>query len=88
MRFFADFDITETEQISVVSISEISVDAEHSMEMKDRPGVVVKRLMSDCDVWSLAKEHFTTEEEIKLANGIFDETELQAGRLVLIPQKR
>lgn len=88
VRFFADFDITETEQISVVSISEISVDAEHSMEMKDRPGVVVKRLMSDCDVWSLAKEHFTTEEEIKLANGIFDETELQAGRLVLIPQKR
>ena len=88
VRFFADFDITETEEISVVSISGISVDTENPRELRDRPGVVVKRLMTDCDVWTLAKEHLTTEEEIKLANGISDETALHAGRMVLIPQKR
>ena len=88
VRFFVDFDITETEKINLVSISGICVDTERPVETRDRPRIIVKRLVYPCDVWSLAKEHLTTAEEIKLANGISDEIRLDEGRLVLIPQKR
>ena len=88
IRFFADFDIEETEETDLVSISGMSVDAEQPINVKERPGVVVKRIIEPCDIWTLAKEHLTTVEEIKAANGISDETELRRGKMILIPQKR
>ncbi|MBR5543613.1 MAG: DUF3794 domain-containing protein [Oscillospiraceae bacterium] len=86
VRFFTDFDITETNEITVAAMSTITVEDE---EQKAKGfGVTVMRLDRDCDIWSLAKENMSTIEEIKLANGITDEKMLGAGRMVLVPGKR
>ncbi|MBQ9985176.1 MAG: DUF3794 domain-containing protein [Oscillospiraceae bacterium] len=88
VRFFTDFDITETEEIAVPAILSIEADPERERRDRDTPSVIVKRLDSDCDIWSLAKEYATTVEEIKLANDITEDITLSCGRMVLIPRKR
>ena len=88
VRFFTDFEITETEEIDVPVISEIFADAETVRETDSTPSVIVKRLARECDIWSLAKEYRTTVGEIKLANDITDDVTLSRGRMVIIPKKR
>lgn len=88
VRFFTDFDITETEEITVPAIAAISADTENVRSVENAPSVIVKRLPSDCDIWTLAKEYSTTVEEIKLANDITEDIRLTAGRMVLVPKKR
>ena len=86
VRFFTDFEIIETEAEVVETISAISVDEEENRS-GNLPSLKVKRLERDYDIWNLAKENLTTVEEIKLANGITDESSLCRGRIVLIPRK-
>ncbi|MBQ4545085.1 MAG: DUF3794 domain-containing protein [Oscillospiraceae bacterium] len=88
VRFFTDFDITETEEISVPAILQIDADTENVRSSSDSPSITVKRLEKERDIWSLAKEYATTVEEIKLANNISDEACLTVGRMVLIPKAR
>ncbi len=88
VRFFTDFDITETEEIAVPAIAEIEADTEKTRCGENTPSVTVKRLTRDCDIWSLAKEYATTVEEIKIANDISDDILLTEGRMVLVPTKR
>ncbi len=88
VRFFTDFEMTETEEITVPVIAEISADPENLRDTDKAPSVIVKRMTRDCDIWSLAKEYCTTVEEIKLANDIADDITLSCGRMVLIPKKR
>ncbi len=88
VRFFTDFDITETESQAVSAISEISVDTENLRQGERIPGVTVKRASRECDVWSLAKEHGATVEEICIANNISDSEYIAEGRMILIPKHR
>jgi len=88
VRFFTDFDITETEEISVPVIATVNADTDNIRDVINAPSVVVKRLSCTVDIWSLAKEYCTTVEEIKLANDLVDDSPLSAGRMVLIPKKR
>ncbi len=88
VRFFTDFEMTETEEITVPVISEIFVDTENVRDADSAPSVIVKRLARECDIWSLAKEYRTTVGEIKLANAITDDVTLSCGRMVIIPKKR
>ncbi|MBQ8004283.1 MAG: DUF3794 domain-containing protein [Oscillospiraceae bacterium] len=88
VRFFTDFDMTETEEITVPVISMVSADAENRRDTGNTPSVIVKRLTHESDIWSLAKEYCTTVGEIKLANDIVDDVTLSPGRMVLIPKKR
>ena len=86
VRFFTDFEISDTEDAIIETVSALSVD-EASRKNENIPSLTVKRLDRDFDMWSLAKENSTTVEEIKLANGINDESALCKGRIVLIPRK-
>lgn len=88
VRFFTDFEITETEEVTIPVISEIFLDTEAVKSTGREPSVVVKRLARECDIWSLAKEYKTTVGEIKLANDITDDITLSCGRMVIIPKKR
>ncbi len=88
VRFFTDFEMTETEEIAVPVISEIFIDTENVQSAGNEPSVVVKRLSRESDIWSLAKEYRTTVGEIKLANDITDDVILSCGRMVIIPKKR
>ena len=87
VRFFTDFDVTETNDIAVPVIAEAEFG--ESEENKAQSFTVsVVRLSDECDLWTLAKEHMSTVDEIKLANNITDDSELKKGRMVLIPRKR
>ncbi len=88
IRFFTDFEITETECVKMFAINEISIDAEIEKKEGTVPDIIVKKLSENCDIWTLAKEHTTTVEEIKLANDIAEDEKLIAGRMVLIPIKK
>ena len=88
VRFFTDFDITETEEESIMAVCEISIDAEKSFRSEKRSGITVKRVSDSCDVWSLAKEYATTVSEICVANGISESEKLSQGRMILIPTRR
>lgn len=86
VRFFTDFDVTETNDITVpviseAELSEVPENKAHSFT------VSVVRLSDEYDLWSLAKEHTSTVEEIKLANNITEDTELKKGRMVLVPKR-
>ncbi len=85
-RFFVDFDITETEILAVSAIAEISADTEKLRYGDKCPSVTVKRVERECDVWSLAKEHATSVEEICVANNISDTERIPQGRMILIPR--
>ncbi len=86
VRFFTDFEISEIEDEIIETVSMLALD-EDEQKAKRLPSLTVKRLERDFDIWSLAKENSTTVEEIKLANGINDESSLCKGRIVLIPRK-
>ena len=86
VRFFVDFELSETENEIIETVSALSVIDERSKDEKI-PSLTVRRLEKDCDIWTLAKENRTTVEEIKLANGITDESSLCKGRIVLLPRK-
>ncbi|MBR3848570.1 MAG: DUF3794 domain-containing protein [Oscillospiraceae bacterium] len=88
VRFFTDFAITETEVMTVSAISEISADTESLRHGEKAPGVTVKRVERECDVWSLAKEHGASVEEICIANNISDSDYIAEGRMILIPKHR
>ncbi len=86
VRFFTDFDITETNDIAVPVISEAEL-SEIPEKKANSFTVSVVRLSDEYDLWSLAKEHRSTVEEIKLANNIAEDSELKKGRMVLIPKR-
>ena len=86
VRFFVDFDVTETENVPVFTIAEISADKEKVRLGERRPSVVIKRVERECDVWNLAKEHATSVEEICVANNISDSERVSVGRMILIPR--
>ncbi len=86
VRFFTDFDITETEEENVLCITSMAVDTEKSRNADKRCGVTVKRIDAGCDAWSLAKEYGATVEEICLVNGLSCGERLQEGRMVIIPK--
>ncbi len=88
VRFFTDFDITETEEESVSGVCEMSVDTEKSRRGEKRPGITVKRVTDSCDAWALAKEYAAEVSEICVANGISDNDKISQGRMVLIPTRR
>ena len=88
VRFFTDFDITETEVVAVSAISEIFADTENLRQGERAPGITVKRAERECDIWSLAKEHGATVEEICIANNISDSDYITEGRMILIPKHR
>ncbi len=88
VRFFADFDIVETEVGSASVVSAMSVDAEKSGDGRRTSSITIKRMPRECDVWSVAKEHSTTVGEIAVANGIPEEGCIPRGRMLLIPKHR
>ncbi len=88
VRFFTDYDITETSSEHVPAISAIELDENTERDASAVPGVTIKRLEHETDMWELAKQYRTTVEEIMLANRVDREALLEAGRMVLIPKKR
>ncbi len=88
VRFFVDFGITEVESQNAAIVSAMEVDTEKFTDRKARASITVKRINKGCDVWSLAKEHGTTIEEIASANGISEEGYIPCGKMLIIPKRR
>lgn len=86
VRFFVDFDVTETEVMAVLAIAEISADTDKLRHGDKCPSVTVKRAERECDIWSLAKEHATSVQEICIANNISETERIPQGRMILIPR--
>jgi len=88
VRFFIDFAICETEIESVSAITEITAAAEGEEGALRKSCISVIRLARECDVWSLAKEHRVTVEDICAANELSASEKIASGRMVLIPTHR
>ena len=51
---------------------------------EERPGVILRRVETQCDVWDIAKEARTAIQGIVAANGLQD-TQVEPGTMLLIP---
>ncbi len=69
-------------------IKSISCDENTMMDFSINPSVVLKRLYGGESLWLLAKTYNSTTKLISEANLLENETELYAGRILIIPKKR
>ncbi len=88
VRFFADYDICETEEERVSAVLGINVDEENKRNAENTASISVMRLERDTELWELAKKYATTVEEICEANEISDSRSAPAGRMILVPKSR
>ena len=87
VRFFMDFEVTETENEKTSLVCKVET-SEETGDKTRTPSICVMRVSEKCDIWSVAKKHRTRAKEICLANGIENEEYVDKGRVLLIPKCR
>ena len=87
LRFTLDFSATtgQRSQKLCVSDARLEPDAEEGGPV---PSLTLRRFPSGHKLWDIAKIHRATVEDILKANNLEQESDLQAGRLLLIPRGR
>lgn len=88
VRFFADYDICETETEKVCAVLGVTVDEDKERSAENTASISVMRLTKDTELWELAKKYTTTVEEISEANELSDAVSVAAGKMILIPKSR
>ncbi len=87
-RFSMLFDFTTRSTQRVSTVFGVRVNNAVAKEAADRPSVVLRQLQPDDTLWSIAKRHNTTVEDLLTANGLDDTQVPEAGHMLLIPRKR
>ena len=88
LRVPVDFNITETTQRQVRSMTGLSYDETSPIDTSKAPSLVVYRVSNGDSLWRLAKRHNSTSRLILNANGLEKEENVNAGQLLIIPKKR
>lgn len=87
-RFATQFDCTALESRRVMAVYGVKVDTGSAKSASGAPSVVLRRTQPGDTLWTIAKRHNTTTDDLIVANGIEDAEETLAGRMLLIPRKR
>lgn len=88
VRFFMDFDITETENEKCTVVCKIEAEDECTETKAKAPSICVMKISERSAVWDIAKEHFTSVSEICYANGMENTEYIEKGKTILIPKCR
>lgn len=87
-RFTMLLDYLTKSTQQAVTVFGVRVNSIIEKESADRPSVVLRKLQTDDTLWSIAKRHNTTVEELLSANGLDAAQPPSAGHMLLIPKRR
>ena len=88
IRFFADYEITETISENVISVAGVSLNPDEIKDTSSTPSVIIKYISAEQPLWEIAKHYNTTMDEIAAANDLENEVVVPTGSMLLIPKKR
>ena len=88
VRIPVEFDIRVWSREAIKGVVEISLNEEETVDLSDRPSVVVCRAREGESVWRLAKKYCSSSELITEANALGDGAVLKESRIIIIPKKR
>jgi hypothetical protein len=86
LRFSVDFSSLTTKPARLTVVGR--VEEEEARERMQHPSVVLRRCQPGEGLWEIAKQYFTTINELCLANDLDDCEAIPDGKLLLIPKKR
>lgn|GEM_PF-376242 len=87
LRVPVRFGLRPVRKVGLSVVTGITWDAEQEKDLSSLPSVTVYRAMEGESFWQLAKKYASTEELIRLANGM-EEGQPQPGQLFIIPKRR
>ena len=88
LRVPVELTVTCVDQTTLDRLEGLEYDEEQKRDLADVPSITVVRTEETCDLWSLAKSHFSTEGLIREANGLEPDGQPAAGGILLIPRCR
>ena len=88
VRFPVEFQAQVTTRKKKVCLAAVKVASETPKDLSKAPSLVLRGLGKEETLWMLAKRYNTTMADILAANSLEAETDIQRGKLLLIPKKR
>ena len=83
-----EFQAQVTTRKKKVCLAAVKVASETPKDLSKAPSLVLRGLGKEETLWMLAKRYNTTMADILAANSLEAETDIQRGKLLLIPKKR